>query len=159
MNPFAHASNLVAQRIDQGVDYDGSGPIDAVGHATITYISNAPAIGWPGYYYIAYRLDDGPDQGKWIYVSEDITPASGLHVGQQVAAGQEIATFAFPQTSGIETGWAQPDAAYPGPIAVLDGGYSEGGRTAAGDNFSGLLASLGAPAGLTEGRPTVGHYP
>ena len=80
-----------------------------------------------------------------MYVAEDLTPEPGLHVGQQVSAGQPIATFAYPQSDGIETGWAQPDAANPQPIAKLDGGYSEGQRTAAGDNFSALLAGTGAP--------------
>ena len=154
-NPFAHATGLVAKRIDQGVDYDGAGPFAAIGNATITHISTAAAMGWPGYYYVAYQLT----QGSWVYVAEDITPVPGLHVGEQVRAGQPIATFAFPQPDGIETGWAQPDAANPQPIAKIDGGYVEGQRTAAGDNFSALLAATGAPAGLVEGRPTVGHYP
>jgi hypothetical protein len=33
-NPFAHATGIVPQRIDQGVDYDGTGPIAAIGDAT-----------------------------------------------------------------------------------------------------------------------------
>jgi hypothetical protein len=158
-NPFAHATGIVPRRIDQGVDYDGTGPIAAIGDATITHISTAAAMGWPGYYYIAYQLDNGPDQRNWVFVAEDITPVPGLHVGEQVTAGQPVATFAFPQNDGIETGWAQPDAANPQPIAKIDGGYIEGQRTAAGDNFSALLAATGAPPGLVEGRPTVGHYP
>ncbi len=155
VNPFAHATGIVPQRIDQGVDYDGTGPIAAIGDATITHISTAAAMGWPGYSYIAYQLT----RGNWVYVAEDITPVPGLHEGEHVSAGQPIATFAFPQNDGIETGWAQPDAADPQPIAKIDGGYSEGQRTAAGDNFSALLAAADAPPGLVEGRPTVGHYP
>jgi hypothetical protein len=164
VNPFAHATGIVPQRIDQGVDYDGTGPVAAIGDATIMHISTAGAMGWPGYYYIAYQLDNGPDQRNWVYVAEDITPTPGLHVGQQLSAGQPIATFAYPQNNGIETGWAQPDAANPQPIAQLDGGYGEGQRTAAGDNFSALLAATGAPPGNVDDppghyRPTVGHYP
>ena len=163
-NPFAHATGIVPQRIDQGVDYDGNGPIAAIGDAAITHISTAAAIGWPGYYDITYQLDNGPDQGNWVYVVEDITPTPGLHVGEQVSAGQPIATFAYPQDDGIETGWAQPDAADPQPIAKIDGGYIEGQRTAAGDAFSALLAATGAPPGNVDDppghyRPTVGHYP
>ena len=164
VNPFAHARGIVPQRIDQGVDYDGNGPIAAIGDATITHISTAAAIGWPGYHDITYQLDNGPDQGNWVYVAEDITPAPGLYDGEQVSAGQPIATFAYPQDDGIETGWAQPDAADPQPIAKIDGGYIEGQRTAAGDNFSALLTGTGAPPGNLDDppghyRPTVGHYP
>ncbi len=154
-NPFAHATGIVPQRIDQGVDYDGTGPIAAIGDATITHISTAAAMGWPGFSYIAYQLA----QGNWVYVAEDITPVPRLHVGEQVSAGQPIAIFAFPQHDGIETGWAQPNAGNPQPVAKIDGGYVGGQRTAAGDSFSALLAAAGAPAGLVEGRPTVGHYP
>src|SRR2546423_7984260 len=32
-NPLAHTHNVTPQRIDMGVDYDGTGPIDAIGDA------------------------------------------------------------------------------------------------------------------------------
>lgn len=42
---------------------------------------------------------------------------------------------------------------------MYGGGYSEGDLTAAGQAFSQLIASLGGPAGLTEGRSVTGHFP
>jgi hypothetical protein len=156
VNPFAHASTLVPERIDQGVDYSGTGPIDAMGNATIEYIARAPSIGWPGNYYIAYQLDDGPDVGKWVYVAEDITPA-GIYPGEHVAAGQPIAYFGPDTGHGIETGWALPDPGYPGPVGHSD--YAvDGTRTAAGQAFSDTLVSVGAPGGCGEGKPIVGVY-
>ncbi len=157
VNPFRNSSSLVPQRVDQGVDYDGAGPIEAIGNATIEYIAPAPSIGWPGHWYIAYRLDDGADAGKWVYVAEDVAPYPGVQVGERVAAGQPVATFTPDQSSGIETGWALPDPGYPGPVASSY--YHEGERTAAGQAFSDLLSSLGAPGGCVEGRPIVGSYP
>ncbi len=157
VNPFRSSSGLVPERIDQGVDYSGAGPIVAIGNATVEYISQAPAIGWPGNYYIAYKFDDGPEVNKWVYVAEDITPWPGLHLGQQVAAGEPVATFGPNRGDGIETGWALPDPGYPGPVASTY--YHEGMRTAAGQAFSDLLQALGAPPGCVEGRPLVGVYP
>jgi pilus assembly protein CpaE len=158
VNPFAHSSGLVPQRIDEGVDYDGQGPIGALGDATIEYIAPAASIHWPGNWYIAYRLDSGPDAGKWVYVAEDITPAPGLHVGEAVLAGQPVATFGPNRGDGIETGWALPDPGYAGPVASSYY-HPDGIRTAAGQSFSDLLQSVGAPPGCINGRPLVGYYP
>ena len=36
INPFCHVSNLVAERIDQGVDFSGTGPIVAIGSGRVT---------------------------------------------------------------------------------------------------------------------------
>jgi len=152
VNPFRNSVGLVPERIDQGVDYSGNGPIEAIGNATIEFVGN---LGWPGYSYIAYQLDDGPEAGQWIYIAEDIYPVAGLHDGEQVRAGQPIATFE-PGDDGIETGWAIPDPAAPEPVA--HGYYTEGDRTAAGQAFSDFLQSIGAPGGCGEGRPIVGTY-
>jgi hypothetical protein len=156
VNPFAAAS-VSPSRIDQGVDYDGRGPILAIGNATIEYIASAPSIQWPGYYYIGYQLDDGPLAGRWVYVAEDIAPANGLYVGEHVRAGQQIASFVA--GGSIETGWALPDPGYPGPVAVdIYRTYGDGTRTAPGQAFSDFLVSLGAPAGCGEGKPVIGSF-
>jgi hypothetical protein len=162
VNPFKDTQNLIARRVDMGVDYDGAGSIDALGDATITFAATGIGGNWVcstkvngG---VVYRLIDGPDTGRYVYVTEDVIPLAGLHAGQDVKAGQPIATFAPPGGSGcIESGWSS--APSPSPAALVDGGYSEGARTAAGQNFSALLQSLGAPAGLVQGRPIMGHYP
>jgi hypothetical protein len=158
-NPFAQvpSSHLVAERIDQGVDYaDASAdPILALGDAVITYAGPDP--GWYGDS-LNYTLADGPYAGRYVYVSEGVTPT--VHTGQQVAAGQAIATFAVPGPHGIETGWADGPGRVLAKASALGqqahGGDAGDNRTYCGNDFSALLAQLGAPPGTTEGRPVVG---
>ena len=165
-NPFAHTRNLTPQRIDMGVDYDGQGEIDAIGDAHITFAGTGIGGGWvcstPTNGGVVYQLDDGPDQGKWDYVAEDVTPT--IQAGETVRAGQEIATFAPRGGAGcIEIGWASGPGS-PSPIALQDGGFQDGSgcaawRTAAGDNMSDLIHSLGGPYGTCRNQPIEGHYP
>jgi len=164
-NPLAHARNVVGQRIDMGVDYDGTGPIDAIGNAHVTFAGTHIGGGWTcstsvngG---VVYELTDGPDQHKYVYVTEDVTPT--VKAGQTVRAGQPIATFASAGASGcIETGWSSGPG--PSPIALQDGGFGDGSgcaawRTAAGDNMSDLIHALGGPYGTCRDQPIRGHYP
>jgi murein DD-endopeptidase MepM/ murein hydrolase activator NlpD len=161
-NPFAHTQNLVAQRIDMGVDYDGQGGIDALGNATVTFAGTGIGGGWTcdtsengG---VVYQLTDGPGHGHYVYVTEDVIPT--VSRGQQVAAGQQIATFAPAGGTGcIEIGFASgpdpsPQAAALGQQATV--GDAGANRTYCGEQMSNLLVATGAPAGLTEGRPIVG---
>jgi murein DD-endopeptidase MepM/ murein hydrolase activator NlpD len=159
-NPFGNvpAGRLVPERIDQGVDYADAtaDPILALGDAVVTYAGPDP--GWFGDS-VNYTLADGPYAGRYVYVSESITPT--VRTGQQVAAGQEIATFAEPNIHGIETGWAAGPGLVVARASTLGqqahGGDAGGNRTYCGENFSDLLAQLGAPAGHPEGRPVVGR--
>ena len=165
-SPFAHTRNLTPQRIDMGVDYDGQGEIDAIGGAHITFAGTGIGGGWvcstPTNGGVVYQLDDGPDQGKWVYVAEDVIPT--VHTGDTVRAGQQIATFAPPSGTGcLEIGWASGPGS-PAPIALQDGGFQDGSgcaawRTAAGDNMSDLIHSLGGPYGTCRNQPIEGHYP
>lgn len=160
-NPLAHARNVVGQRIDMGVDYDGTGPIDAIGNAHVTFAGTHIGGGWTcsttvngG---VVYQLTDGPDQHKYIYVTEDAIPT--VKAGQTVRAGQPIATGA---SGCIEIGWASGPG--PSPIALQDGGFGDGSgcaawRTAAGDNMSDLIHALGGPYGTCRDQPIRGHYP
>ncbi|HWF74568.1 MAG TPA: peptidoglycan DD-metalloendopeptidase family protein [Solirubrobacteraceae bacterium] len=159
VNPFASvpAGHLVAERIDQGVDYadNSADPILALGDAVITYAGSDP--GWSGAS-VNYTLADGPYAGRYVYVSESVTPT--VHVGEQVAAGQEIATFGEPNTHGIETGWAAAPGLVVAKASTL-GQQSHAGDpgsnlTYCGNEFSALLAQLGAPPGTTEGRAVTG---
>jgi hypothetical protein len=162
VNPFAHAHNLIPQRIDMGVDYDGAGPIDAVGTARITFAGTSIGGGWtcdePTNSGIVYQLQDGPDKGRYVYLTEDIIPT--VQAGDHVAAGQQIATFAPTVGTGcIEIGFASgptptPKAAFLGQQATT--GDPGGNRTYCGQQISDLLARNGAPAGLPEGRPITG---
>ena len=160
VNPFARVppGHLIAERIDMGVDYadNSTDPILAIGDATISYAG--PDSGWENGYSVNYQLTDGPLQGRYIYVAETITPA--VQAGEHVAVGEEIAAFAEPNVHGTETGWAvgpgrpAPEAAALGQQAqASDPGVN---LTWCGNNLSQLLAELGAPPGLAEGRGVVG---
>jgi hypothetical protein len=153
-NPWRGIHGLVPYRIDMGVDYGGSGPIYAVGPGVVR-IYRPSGSGWPGGVYIMYELTDGPAKGKCIYVAENLTLPSNLHVGSVVDSNTVIATLhdAFPH---CESGWAQSNGE---TLALVTGGYVEGWRTASGDNASNFFHALGAPAGLTEGRTTHGSMP
>jgi hypothetical protein len=151
VNPLAHAS-LTAKRIDQGVDYSGSGTLTAIGPARISHIETTNT-GWPGAF-IDYQLLDGPDAGCFVYYAEGVTPAPGLHVGQVLRAGQAVAILVPTASSGIEIGWASGHGAIS--YAAKAGQWSSAHESddipsAAGLYFSALIASLGGPPGKVEG--------
>ena len=160
-NPFAEVppGHLVPERIDMGVDYadDSPDPILALGDATISYAGPDP--GWEDGESVNYTLTDGPYAGRYVYVAESVTPT--VRAGQQVVAGQQIATFAEPNTHGIETGWAAGPGRVLAKASTLDqqshGRDPGDNRSYCGNMFSELLARLGAPSGLPEGRPVVGN--
>ncbi|HET7047875.1 MAG TPA: hypothetical protein VFI54_06345 [Solirubrobacteraceae bacterium] len=155
VNPFAGAS-VKAERIDQGVDYAGTGNIGAIGAGVITEVfPYGGGSGWPGGGYVEYKLLSGPQAGKLIYVAEGVRPT--VVKGQSVKAGQIIATLVPGSSTGIETGLGS--GAGTGTYASQHGGYSEGELTAAGQWFSNFLAQLGAAPGLVEGRSPVGTAP
>ena len=85
-------------------------------------------------------------------------PRSSYQMSRLLTPGQPVATIVPGSSTGIEIGFAagQGESSY---ASVYGGGYSEGQLTAAGQAFSNLLASLGAPAGLAEGRQVTGHFP
>jgi murein DD-endopeptidase MepM/ murein hydrolase activator NlpD len=98
VNPLAGA-RVRAERIDQGVDYAGSGALVAIGGAMVTDVTTTDT-GWPGAF-IEYRLLDGPDAGCYVYYAEGVNPAAGLRIGQTVSAGQPIASIIRGWPTGI----------------------------------------------------------
>ena len=73
VNPFAHAQ-VTPSRIDQGVDYSGTGPIDALGPGRVVLVSTDDT-GWGnGNGWISYQLTAGTYAGDYVYVAEGITP-------------------------------------------------------------------------------------
>lgn len=160
VNPFSRATGLVAERIDMGVDYSGRGPILALGDAKVTYATTDD----PGWAYcgaagaITLQLLDGPDEGRDIYITEGIAPT--VNAGRTVAAGQPIAQFAG--TGCIEIGWSTiadgvaPEAAALGQQAQGRNEDPGDNLTYCGNSMSELLASLGAPPGLSNSRAVVG---
>ena len=132
VNPIG--AGLVHERVDQGVDFTGSGSLYALGSGTVVNVYNG---GWPGGVFLGIRLD----AGQYVYYAEDITAAVG--VGQRVTAGQYIGR-ANGGGSGIELGWAAP----PGDgesAAHAAGQYAY--PTSEGESFDALLASLGTTGG------------
>jgi hypothetical protein len=160
VNPFARVppGHLAAERIDMGVDYadNSPDPILAIGDATISYAGPDP--GWENGYSVNYQLVDGPLQGHYVYLAESIAPV--VHSGEHVVAGQQIAVFAEPNVHGTETGWAAGPGRPVAKATVLDqqaqAGDPGNNLTWCGNSMSQLLAQLGAPPGLSEGRPVVG---
>jgi hypothetical protein len=151
VNPLAGA-NVTPERIDQGVDYSGSGPLGAIGDGKITYVGTS-GTGWPGAF-IEYQLTGGSDAGKHVYYAEGVSPAAGLHVGETVKAGQKIAEIIAGSSSGIEIGWGSGVGTQP--LAQALGEWSGGDDansvpSAAGKDFSALIAELGGPPGKVEG--------
>ena len=151
VNPLANAV-VEPRRIDQGVDYVGSGTLRAIGPATITHVATVNT-GWPGAF-IEYQLLNGPEQGCYVYYAEGVAPAPGLRVGEVVRAGQTIATIISGSSSGIEVGWGAGDGATT--YAAQTGKWSPAHEaddipSAPGLYFSTLIAVLGGPPGKVEG--------
>jgi murein DD-endopeptidase MepM/ murein hydrolase activator NlpD len=154
-NPLRAVSGLVPERIDQGVDFFGSGPVYAIGDAVITNTTNQ---GWPGGGWITYQLTDGPDAGLMVYVAEDVTP--DVQVGQHVTSSTVIANM-FAGSVGIETGWADPNGAEAESVLPQAGGIGANGPfpTRVGESFDVLLQSLGVPAAPNSGQTGFGLLP
>ncbi len=143
-DPLRGVAGLTSMRIDEGVDYGGSGPVYAMGDGVVTSTTGA----WPGGAFISYRLTDGPAAAKMVYVAENLTPM--VSVGQTVGVNTVIGILhdAFPY---METGWASDQygdtmAARAGQWTALDDATSQ--PSAYGVNFNQLLVSLGAPSGV-----------
>jgi murein DD-endopeptidase MepM/ murein hydrolase activator NlpD len=131
VNPFSHSTGLVTGRIDQGVDFTGTGPIVAIGEAKIL---STGAPGWPEEGGVLYELLGGPLKGKVIFVYEGVDAT--VHAGETVKAGQQIATFR--PGGSIETGFA--DAA---GVPLSHAEYYEGKITESGLEMFSLLQALG----------------
>jgi murein DD-endopeptidase MepM/ murein hydrolase activator NlpD len=151
-NPLRAIRGLNPERIDMGVDYSGYGPIYAVGDGVVL---TTTVPGWPGGTMIVYQLTDGPANGLLVYAAEDIAPT--VHVGDTVTANTVLGLM-YLGPDGIETGWGDPNIvgnALAGDERQFDGENT----TAYGANFSELLVSLGAPAGIPQNHPPTGKLP
>jgi len=143
-NPLRSIAALSPERIDQGVDYSGFGPIYAIGDGVVL-MTVGP--GWPGGTFIAYRLTGGAARGLVVFAAEDIE--ASVQVGDRVTSNTVIGhVYAGPD--GIETGWAD-GASLPDTMARRFGQFDGSNSTAFGVNFSQFLQSLGAPGGVQSG--------
>ena len=143
LNPLRAVGGLVPERVDEGVDFSGSGPVYAIGDGVVTNADGAN-YGWPGGGWITYQLTNGPGQGLNVYVAEDVTPI--VQVGQRVTPSTVLG-YMFEGAAGIETGWAALGSLAQSQVteAVVTGGAFSF-PTTAGLNFEDLLVSLGAPS-------------
>lgn len=148
-NPLRSIAALVPERIDQGVDYRGYGPIYAIGNAVILSVYNG---GWPGGTFISYRLTSGPASGLVVYAAENIRPH--VRVGERVSSSTAIGTV-YEGFDGIETGWADPYSSGE-TMARHFGQFGGSNSTAFGYNFSQFLRALGAPGGILQNHPPTG---
>ncbi len=139
VNPFLSAAT---GRIDQGVDFTGTGPIAAVGDAEIL-ATGAP--GWPEGGGVLYKLTSGSRAGQIIFVFEGVDAA--VHAGQHVSAGDQIATFR--PGGSIEMGFADASG-----TPLSHGEYVEGKETQWGKEMASFLDSIGGASGLS---PTLGE--
>ncbi len=158
LNPLRSITGLLAERIDMGADYGGSGPIYALGNAVITNATGNSA-GWPGGGWITYQLTDGPAKGLIVYVAEDVTPR--VQVGQHVTSSTVICKM-YNGGAGIETGWATSDSSTAESQMPAAGGISGGGPfpAAVGMNFENLMVALGVPRSAFNGSAaTFGVVP
>lgn len=150
-NPLAHAT-VRGERVDQGVDYAGTGSLSAIGAGRVTYIGTS-GTGWPGAY-LQYRLLGGPNAGCYVYYAEGVTPVSTLHVGDTVSPGETLATIIPGWPTGVEVGWGSGDSTKT--YAAAAGGWTsqddaDSHASAAGKSFSELIGALGGPSGKIEG--------
>jgi hypothetical protein len=156
-DPLRAVSNLVPQRIDQGVDFAGAGPVYALGDAVITN-AQGDSAGWPGGGWITYRMTSGPASGLSVFLAEDVRPT--VQVGDRVTSSTVIANMSD-NGDGIEFGWAQVSGVSTESQLPQAGGISGGGPfpTKVGLNFDDLLIALGAPVAYNHGDPPHGFLP
>jgi murein DD-endopeptidase MepM/ murein hydrolase activator NlpD len=136
VSPFLSATT---GRIDQGVDFTGTGPIVAVGDAEIL---KTGAPGWPEGGGVLYKLLSGQRAGQVIFVYEGIEAT--VHAGQHVTAGEQIGSFV--PGGSIEMGFAD-EAGVP----LSHGEYDEGDETVWGHKMAEFLNSIGGASGLSAG--------
>lgn len=147
MNPLGHAK-VTPERIDQGVDYAGTGSLAAIGWAKITYVQTQNT-GWPGAF-IEYRLLHGYRAGRYVYYAEGVSPAKGIRVGRLVRPGRFVAHLIPGWSSGIEIGWG----ANIGTETLAAAHHQYTYPTRCGKNFSNFVKSLGGPPGRPNGTST-----
>jgi hypothetical protein len=161
-NPLRDVKGLFKRRIDQGVDYGGTGPVYALGNGTVDLACTGSGCGWPtpgsGGGWVSYTLSDGPAKGKHVYFAESCTPA--VKKGDPLTSSTKICDMNGMVYPWIETGWASGVGEQP--LAQQYGGDGCCSTTV-GVNFSDLLQSLGAPPGILTnppmGQPLPGDWP
>jgi hypothetical protein len=141
-DPYRDLTSLVAERIDQGVDYGGAGPIYAMGPGTIDVYKNRNDSGWPGGTFISYNVTAGPAAGREIYLAENIDLNPNLQTGSFVFNGTSLGTL-VDASPDSESGWGVAGQSITAEYSC----YVEACMTPLGVNFNTLLMCLGTPSG------------
>lgn len=145
-NPLRGLSDATFGRVDQGVDYSGSGPLYAIAPGVIDNVYNA---GWPGGVYIDERITRGPLAGAYWYAAEDIAPS--VAVGDRVTTRTVLGDVA----GSIETGFGAPPPDTGESLAHYHGNTVF--PTPEGLEAYHVLRRAGAPAPGSVSAP-VGNY-
>lgn len=154
-NPLKDA-NVTAKRIDQGVDYAGTGHYSAIAAGVVTTVWT-PAPGWPGNM-IQYKITQkGALEDVFVYYAEGIK--TDRTAGDTFKAGDWLCSLIPTWPTATEIGFASSPGDDATWAKVFGGGYNEGDLTRAGIAMSNLIHRLGGPAGLEEGRTPVGDWP
>jgi murein DD-endopeptidase MepM/ murein hydrolase activator NlpD len=139
VSPFLSATE---GRIDQGVDFTGTGPIVAVGDAKILSVG---APGWPEGGGVLYKLLSGERAGQVVFVYEGVQAT--VRAGEKVSAGEQVATFV--PGGSIEIGFADANG-----VPLSHGEYSEGKETQWGREMARFLSGIGGASALA---PSLGQ--
>lgn len=153
-NPLEHAA-VTAERVDQGVDYAGTGYLVAIADGIIE-ASVPNGSGWEGEGFVLYRItQEGFLYGAYVYYAEGVDPVVSNQ--EHVRGGSRLCNLRQPMPHGIEIGFGSGDgeSSY---YEYHDGKYTEGDATRPGLAMSNLIKALGGPAGIIEGE-IVGNFP
>jgi hypothetical protein len=162
LNPLRGIKGLRRLRVDQGVDYAGSGPIYAIGPAVVEHvIPLGGSSGWPGPGgdgnggYVRYRLTAGPAKDKRVFVAENLEPR--VRQGEIVDSTTVVCTL-FDASPNCELGWASGNGTQAAHAACNpDAPWKQVGYTAMGDNFNKLIVALGGPSGVYNPGGKIGR--
>lgn len=129
---FPFTSKATWGRIDQGVDFGGTGPIFSPTDAKVVQVG---APGWPGSNGVVLQILNGPRAGHYIYIFEGINVV--VRKGQVVKAGQTVGSFIPFSSTGIEIGFCDASGT---PISHSE--YTEGKVTRGGKEMNAFLHQL-----------------
>lgn len=154
VNPLLHA-NVTAGRVDQGVDYTGTGYLVAIADSVVTSMT-PNGSGWEGEGYVEYQItQDGELKDVFVYYAEGVNPT--VQEGDVLHAGDKVADLRDPMPHGIEIGFAA-GAHQQSYYRYHDGTYDEHSSTRPGIAFNNLIKRLNGPGGVVSSDVT-GNFP
>ncbi len=105
-NPFVAIQGYKPNRIDMGVDEDGTGELKTFAPCDVTGFEDKTSKFWgnDGGSYIAVKVDQGVAKNWTFYYAEYLHPDRGLYVGEHLRAGQNIGYMYAPIEMGIARG-------------------------------------------------------